>query len=95
MSRFKLPQGEKPVVSQDALQEFAAGAKEHRTTQALPWETHQPDAPPCHNVTVRLNDYQLEMLRYLAKRTDVSQQKVMHRILVPALENRVKEVDLS
>jgi hypothetical protein len=47
---------------------------------------------PRHNVSVRLNDYQLEILRYLAQQADVSQQKVLNRILIPALLDRVKDV---
>ncbi len=94
MSGFSLPKdNDEPKVDPDALREFAAGAKEHRTDQELPpWEDHEPDALPRHNVSVRLNDYQLAMLRYLAKRNDVSQQKVLNRILIPAIEEQAKEL---
>ena len=93
MSRFSLPKDEEPKVDPDALRQFAAGAKEHRTQQEPPpWEQHDPAALPQHNVSVRLNDYQLEMLRYLAKRSDVSQQKVLNRILIPAIEEQAKEL---
>lgn len=95
MSRFRLPVTEQdlpPPVDPDTLREFAAGAKEHRTDQLPPpWEMFDPAAVPKHNVSVRLNDYQLAMLRFLAERSDVSQQKVLNRILVPALEKRAKE----
>ena len=95
MSHFSLPKekGEEPKIDPDALRAFAAGAKEHRTDrEPAPWEKHVPDELPRHNVSVRLNDYQLEMLRYLAKRNDVSQQKVLNRILVPAIEEQAKEL---
>jgi len=92
MSRFSLPKDEEPKVDPDALRQFAAGAKEHRTDEEPPpWEKHDPKALPRHNVSVRLNDYQIEMLRYLATRSDVSQQKVLHRILIPAIEEQAKE----
>ena len=100
MSRFSLPTATKtpadalPNVNPDTLREFAAGAKEHRATQEpLPWEKFDPDAPPRHNVSVRLNDYQLAVLQYLEKKADASQQKILNRILVPALAHQVKESD--
>jgi len=94
MSRFSLPaQKDEPKVDPDALREFAAGAKEHRTKQEPPpWESHDPKALPRHNVSVRLNDYQLAMLRYLAQKGDVSQQKGLNRILIPAIEEQAKEL---
>jgi hypothetical protein len=94
MSRFSLPKDKDELqVDQDALRAFAAGAKEHRIDQEPPpWEKHTPDEIPRHNVSVRLNDYQLEMLRYVAKRSDMSQQKVLNRILVPAIEEQAKEL---
>lgn len=96
MSRFRLPNAEPdlpPPVDPDAIREFAAGAKEHRTESLpLPWESHDPNAVPKHNVSVRLNDYQLAMLRYLAEHSDVSQQKVLNRILIPALEQKAKDL---
>lgn len=98
MSRFSLPTAAKtivedlPPVDPDALREFAAGAKDHRADQEpLPWDKFQPDALPKHNVSVRLNDYQLTMLQYLAKRSGFSQQKVLNRILIPAIEAQAKE----
>lgn len=96
MSRFKLPLTEQnlpPPVDPDSLREFAAGATEHRIDQLPPpWEEFDPAADPKHNVSVRLNDYQLAILRHLSKRMDVSQQKVLNRILIPALEKRAKEL---
>ena len=96
MSRFKLPGADNdlpPAVDPDALRQFAEGAKEHRTDQEPPpWEAFDPTAVPKHNASVRLNDYQLAMLRYLAGRSDVSQQKILNRILIPALEQQAKAV---
>lgn len=97
MSRFSLPTVGKPVVEElppvdpNALREFAAGAKEHRTEQRPPpWEAHDPVAIPKYNVSVRLNDYHLTMLRFLSEQSDVSQQKILNRILIPALEQQAK-----
>jgi hypothetical protein len=41
---------------------------QHRQEQR-PWEEHDPKAPPRHNVSVRLNDYHLAMLQYVAMDT--------------------------
>ena len=92
MSKFSLPKDDEPKVDPDALRAFAAGAKEHRAEEPMPWEPHDPDAVPRHNVSVRLNDYQLEQLRWLAKREDTSQQKILKKILIPAIEERVGEM---
>lgn len=91
MSKFSLPKNEEPKVDPDALRAFAAGAKEHRAKEPLPWEGLDPDAVPRHNVSVRLNDYQLEQLRWLAKKVDVSQQKILKRILIPAIEEQLEK----
>jgi len=92
MAGFSLPKDEKATVDPDALREFASGAKTHRTQQeALPWEQYDPEDIPRHNVAVRLNSYQLEILRYLAKQADVSQQKILNRILVPSLLEQIAE----
>lgn len=98
MSRFSLPTTEKtlfedlPPVDPNALREFAAGAKDHRADQEpLPWDKFDPDALPKNNVSVRLNDYQLAMLQYLAKRSEVSQQKILNRILIPSIEEQAQE----
>jgi len=94
MTRFTLPVADHdlpPPVDPDTLREFAAGAKDHRTDQPPPpWEAFDPGAPPKYNASVRLNDYQLAMLRYLAERRDVSQQKILNRILIPALEQQAQ-----
>ncbi len=84
-----MPKDEEPQVDPDALQEFAAGAKEYRTKQEPPpWEKFDPEEPPKYNVSVRLNDYHMAMLRYLASLEDRSQQKILRSILLPAIEEK-------
>jgi hypothetical protein len=93
MSRFSLPTDEETKVDTDALREFAAGAKEHRTKQEPPpWEQFDPEEIPKYNVSVRLNDYHMAMLRYLASEEDRSQQKILRGILVPAIEEKAEEL---
>jgi predicted DNA binding CopG/RHH family protein len=95
MSGFSLPKETErapaPAVDKDALRQFAAGAKDHRTDrEPPPWEQYDADAVPKNNVSVRLNDHQLEKLRYLAKARGISQQKIMNEILLPAIEEQAE-----
>jgi hypothetical protein len=89
--RFKLPtEDQQPPVDPDALREFAAGAKEHRTKQEPPpWEPYDPAELPKYSISIRLNDYHMAMLRWLAQQEDRSQQKILRAILIPGLEQRV------
>jgi hypothetical protein len=96
MGKFSLPKDDDKKVDQADLRQFAAGAKEHRTDQGPPpWEKLDPEDAPRHNVSVRLNDYQLEMLRYLAKQADISQQKILNRILIPAIEAAAEDARIT
>ena len=90
MSRFTLPTDQKePEVDPDALREFAAGAKEHRTkAEPPPWEQFDPTELPKYSVSIRLNDYHMAMLRHLAEQEDRSQQKILRAILLPGLEKK-------
>ena len=96
MTKFTLParkapeaKGEPPDVDPAALQAFADGAREKSLeTEAdpPPWSGFNPKDAPKYNVSVRLNDYHLEMLRYLAEAHDTSQQKILRKHLVPLIE---------
>lgn len=90
MSGFSLPTEEQPV-DKDALRQFAAGAKTHATDE-YPWLRYDADEKPKHNTSVRLNDYELAILRFLAQRDDTSQQKVLNRILIPAIKAEVEDL---
>jgi hypothetical protein len=99
MSKFTLqnptrrPTTPEPEVDPAALEAFAAGAKERRVAEGElpPWEKFDPNAKPKHNVSVRLNDYQLEMLRYLADSQEISQHKILHKQLIPVLKRMALE----
>jgi len=96
MSKFSLPskQGkdgkpENPPVDLSALQAFAAGAKEKSLeveTGERPWGKFDPKDAPKYNVSVRLNDCHLEMLRYVAEAQDTSQQRILRKQLIPLIE---------
>lgn len=101
---FNLPRVKKPVTGQveevevavdpQALEAFAAGARERRGVEEEPppWEGQDPGALPRYNVSIRLNDYHMAMLRYLAQALDISQQKLLRGCVVPAVEVKAKEV---
>jgi hypothetical protein len=75
------------TIDTDKLEAFAAGAKERKR----PWDKYDPKALPKHNVSVRLNDYHLEMLRYLAEDMDMSQQKILRKHIVPVIEQLAEQ----
>ena len=94
-SKFSFPDPKRDVKSDlmidtDQLEAFAAGAKEHKGGHR-PWDKHDPKALPKHNVSVRLNDYHLEMLRYLAEAMDMSQQKLLRKHIVPVIEQLAEQ----
>ena len=94
MSKFSFPKNEKDTdtdiqVDPAALGAFAAGAKDQKGQR--PWDKHDPKDPPKHNVSVRLNDYHLEMLRYLSESLDMSQHKILRKHLVPVIEQLAEQ----
>jgi hypothetical protein len=56
-----------------------------------PWQQHDPTERPTKLFNIRLNEYELAMLRYIADLDpDISMQKVVRRILVAELKKRLK-----
>ena len=82
-----------PEIDPTALEAFAAGAKERRIAdeELPPWESFDPSDKPRYNVAIRLNDYQLAMMRYLAEARDTSQHKLLQRHLIPILKQLALE----
>jgi hypothetical protein len=96
MAKFTLqhpkPATVDPEIDPAALQAFADGAKKRRTDSDLPpWERFDPSDKPRYNVAIRLNDYQLAMLRYLAEARDTSQHKLLQKHLIPILKQLALE----
>lgn len=97
MAKFTLQQPNpatvEPEIDPAALEAFAAGAKERRTAEGAlpPWEQFDPSDKPRYNVAIRLNDYQLAMLRYLADVRDTSQHKLLQKHLIPILKQLALE----
>jgi hypothetical protein len=58
---------------------------------ARPWDTYDKKAVPRTTFNLRLNDYELSLLRHLSAQRDESMQKVAKRALIPMLEQLVQE----
>jgi len=63
-----------------------------RTSDESPWEKHDRDARPLSGINVRLNDYEHELLKYLAAADDRSIQQTIKRLLVPAAEAAARKI---
>jgi len=74
----------KRTVSRGDPQTFIAGAE--RDDPGRPWEAWDKKAPPHTTFNLRLNDYELTLLRWLAEQRDESMQRVAKRQLIPVLE---------
>ena len=70
---------------------FIAAAGGDVPRLARPWEALDKKAVPRTTFNLRLNDYQLTLLRWLAEQRDESMQKLAKRLLIPALEQLAAE----
>lgn len=93
MSKFtlytpKATEPAEPEVDLSALEAFAAGAKERQGAEGEepPWAPFDPNEKPRYNVSIRLNDYYLKMLQYLAETQEMSQHKILAKQLMPILK---------
>ena len=50
------------------------------------WRSLDPSERVTHGINVRFNDYELALLRAIAKREDRSIQKIIKRLLIPAAQ---------
>ena len=90
--RFQLPKENKvSAVAPEKVAEFVQGTL-HEGDSELPWVGLDPKDKPTSGINLRLNEYQLALLRFVAKHEDRSQQQVTKRMLVPALEARAQEI---
>ena len=70
---------------------FIAGANEDDRAPDRPWEVFNKKDVPRTTFNLRLNDYELTLLRWLAEQRDESMQKIAKRALIPALEQLARE----
>lgn len=80
-----------PVVTdpQAWAERAPVGASRTAETPAIssrPWDQHDPKAPASKAFNLRLNNYEIELLRAVADTEFCSQQALAKRILVRALE---------
>lgn len=80
----------KPTVGREDPEAFIAGAE--RDDPERPWEAWDKKAVPRTTFNLRLNDYELTLLRWLAEQRDESMQRVAKRQLIPALEQLAADV---
>lgn len=83
----RMTSGENLAIDPEKLRAFTAGAKYRTSNDRMPWSRFDQDDVARYNVSLRLNDYYLSMLRYISKQHGVSQQKFMANVILPALEN--------
>jgi len=78
----------------EATPEESAGARRvrRRSCDEAPWEKYERDARPLSGINVRLNDYEHELLKYLAYVDDRSLQQTIKRLLIPAAEAAARKV---
>ena len=100
--RFQLPKENKvSAVDPEKVAAFVQGTLQvaafvqgtlHEGSLDLPWGSLDPKAKPTSGINLRLNEYQLALLRFVAEHEDRSQQQVTKRMLVPSLEARAQEI---
>ena len=76
----------KRTPSYEDEQAFIAGAEREPVEPNRSWKSYNKKAVPRTTFNLRLNDYELGLLRWLAEERDESMQRVAKRVLIPALE---------
>ena len=85
-------QRELPNASTAGADAFIEAANEGQSdTTERPWQAFEKKAVPRTTFNLRLNDYELSLLRWLAEQREESMQKVAKRVLIPALERLVED----
>jgi len=79
-------------VDKEALQAFAKGALERdtRNKKTNQWQNEDPYALPDYNFRLRLNKYQIGLLKHVAKMEKRSLSNMIKSILLNELEKYVK-----
>jgi len=79
-------------IDKEALQAFAKGALEHDASdrKISPWQNEDPYALPDYHFRLRLNKYQIGLLRHTAKIEKRSLSNMIKSILLNELEKYTK-----
>lgn len=92
--RVKASKGDSPQPQNANAAAFIEAADEGHVAPEdshQPWDAFDRKAVPRTTFNLRLNDYELTLLRWLAERRDESMQKVAKRVLIPLLEQLASE----
>jgi hypothetical protein len=85
--RVKKGQGSTIPPENNQVDAFIDAADNHAVSASTtPWDAYDKKAVPRTIFNLRLNDYELTLLRHLAAQRDESMQKVAKRALIPVLE---------
>lgn len=79
------------VAPEQATQFIEAAAEADPQQGKRPWEDFDKKAVPRTTFNLRLNDYELALLRWLADQQGDSMQKIAKRALIPILEKMATE----
>lgn len=79
-----------------AEREFVEAAKTHtvppsKVNAELDWRNLDPEERPTRGINVRFNEYELAVLRHIAKVQGRSIHQVIKRLLVPAAQKLLEE----
>ena len=93
MGKFKanpLPTSPEAAQASDdqSVVRFIAGA-DRRTAESLPWDDLDSKAKPTVGINLRLNEYELAIIRHISQLEERSIQKTIKRHLIPALVQQI------
>lgn len=66
--------------------------KAKKVKTVAPWEKHDKSEKPSSGINLRLNNYEFELLRFLAEADQRSMQQIIKRMLIPAAEAAAKQL---
>lgn len=81
-----------PTATAVPAQEPTAPRRARKSGDEAPWEKHDRNAKPLSGINVRLNDYEHELLKYLAGADQRSIQQTIKRLLIPAAEAAARKL---
>ena len=87
-----------PPVPTAAAREFIDAAKTHsvpvpKRAPELDWRSLDPEERPTRGINIRFNEYELALLRHIARLQDRSMHQVIKRLLIPAGQQAADEWD--
>lgn len=92
MNKFKAMKKNK--VDEKKLDNFVKGADNHDVViqSKKPWEKFDPNEKAAKGFSVQINDYDLEILRFLKEHEDRSQRKIAQRLLSKTLREEINTI---